>query len=88
MPNRTTRPPIDMDRSVQSAVLAHLLAVHPVQTTQEEIVHDLSDASNDFAARDNIENAISAVVRAGLAHRHGSFILPTRALVYADALDY
>jgi hypothetical protein len=73
---------------MEAAVLGHLLSLHPVHTTQDEVVRELSNASNEFADRDRVENAIGEVVRIGLAHRHGNFVIPSRALIYVDGLDY
>ena len=52
-----------------------------------ELVRELTDTPDDFASRDRIEIAVQQLARAGLLHRHGQFVLPTRALLRAIELD-
>lgn len=80
--------PAEVERSTQSAVLGHLLTLHPIHTTESEIVRELSNASDEFAACDDVATAVGALVRIGLAYRHGQFIVPTRAALHASSLMY
>ena len=74
------------DDRLQQAILAVLLEEHPAQRSVEEIVRELTDRPEDFAARDAIDNALRDLVAAGLLHRHGNFLFATRAAVRFDQL--
>ena len=74
------------DDHLQQAILALLLEEHPAQRSVEEVVHELTDRPEDFAARDAIDNALRDLVAAGLLHRHGLFVFATRAAVRFDQL--
>lgn len=77
---------VDPD-AIERAVLGTLVSLHPVQLTLDELVRELSDVPGHtpdaFAACDRINNAVRQLVRAGLLHRHGPFVLPTRAALRA-----
>jgi hypothetical protein len=77
----------DEDRLVQRAVLAIVLAEHPVQLTIADLGRELSDQPGDFAQRDAIDRAVRDLVGIGLLHRHGEFVLPTRAAAHFDRLE-
>ncbi|EHN10334.1 hypothetical protein PAI11_28010 [Patulibacter medicamentivorans] len=64
---------------VERAVLLRLLDCLPIHLTIEEVVREVADASDEFGPRDEATNAIGALVRAGLAYRHGAFVVPSRA---------
>lgn len=72
---------------VQRAVVELVVDLHPIQLTLTELVRELTDTPDDFASRDRIEIAVQQLARAGLLHRHGQFVLPTRALLRAIDLD-
>lgn len=76
----------EQDRTMQAALLASVMAHHPLQLTQGELIRDMARDPDDFAERDNVNRAIRDLVRAGLLHRHGSFVLPTVAAVVAHRL--
>ena len=85
----TTGPiiPTDVeDDALQRAVIECVVDLHPIQLTVDELVRELTDTPDDFASRDRIEIAVQQVARAGLLHRHGAFVLPTRALIRAIEL--
>jgi hypothetical protein len=71
----------------QQAVLAVLLDAHPSQRSVEEVVREITDRRDEFAARDRVLNAIRELAGAGLLHRHGPFVFPTRAAVRFDELQ-
>lgn len=64
---------------VQSAVLLHVITLHPIQLTEAELVREMTNDPADGGERDRIERAVRDLARVGLLHRHGSFVLPTRA---------
>jgi hypothetical protein len=70
----------------ERAVLECVVDLHPIQLTIDELIRELTDTPDDFASRDRIEIAVQQLARAGLLHRHGQLILPTRALLRAIAL--
>ena len=71
--------PDDTERAVVECVVD----LHPIQLTLAELVRELTDTPDDFASRDRIEIAVKQLARVGLLHRHGQFVLPTRALLRA-----
>lgn len=81
-----TRYPEADDAIVQAAVLRQLLALHPVQLTLDELVREVAGETCDFAARDEVERAAGELCAAGLAHRNGTVVLPTRAALRFDEL--
>lgn len=46
-----------------------------------ELVRDITAQPDDFATSDPVQRAVRDLVRAGLVHRHGDFVSPTRASV-------
>ena len=72
--------------ALERAVLEKIVDLHPIQLTLGELVRELTDTPDDFASRDRIEIAVQQLARAGLVHRHGKFVLPTRALLRAIEL--
>jgi Fe2+ or Zn2+ uptake regulation protein len=72
---------------VQQAALAILLDAHPAQLSVDELVRELTDRPDEFGPRDAIDNALRDLVGAGLVHRHGTFVFPTRAAVRFDELQ-
>jgi hypothetical protein len=71
----------------EQAVLAVLLDAHPAQRSVEEVVREMTDRPDEFAARDAVLNAIRDLTGAGLLHRHGPFVFATRAAVRFDELQ-
>ena len=72
---------------VQQAALAILLDAHPAQLSVDELVRELTDRPDEFGPRDAIDDAVRDLVGAGLLHRHGTFLFPTRAAVRFDELQ-
>jgi hypothetical protein len=71
---------------IERAVVEAVVDLHPIQLTIDELIRELTDTPDDFASRDRIEIAVQQLARAGLLHRNGAFVLPTRALVRAIEL--
>lgn len=76
----------DEDRAEESAVLQHVLALHPTAMTIEELVRELDPDRDSFATRDAVERAVRDLAGAGLLHRSESLVLPTRAALRFDEL--
>lgn len=74
------------DRAEESAVLQHVLAVHPATITVEELVRELDPGRDSFSRRDAVERAVRDLAGAGLLHRGDSLVLPTRAALRFDEL--
>jgi hypothetical protein len=81
MTSRDERSGGECEDMAQQAVLAILLEAHPGQRSVEEVVREVTDRPDEFAARDAVDNAIRDLVGAGLLHRHGAFVFATRAAV-------
>lgn len=77
--------PLTADESIQTAVLTSILAEHPVQLTPNDLYRERKDPS-DARERDDVDRAIDALVVAGLIHRSGPFVVPSRAAVKFDEL--
>jgi hypothetical protein len=67
------------DAQVEAAVLSQVLSLHPTQITLAELVREVAVDPEAFAERDAIERAVRDLTRAGLLHRSGELILPSRA---------
>jgi hypothetical protein len=74
------------EERIEQAVLSLLLEEHPAQLSVDEVVRELTDRPDDFAARDLIDVALRALVGSGLVHRNGSFVFATHAAVRFDQL--
>jgi hypothetical protein len=80
---RTT---VEEDRAQESAVLQHVLALHPTAITVEELVRELDPDRDSFSQRDAVERAVRDLTGAGLLHQSESLVLPTRAALRFDEL--
>jgi hypothetical protein len=74
------------DARAEAAVLELALALHPAQASLSEVIRELADDPGDFGQRDAIERAAGDLTRAGLLHRNGEFVFPTRAALRFDQL--
>ncbi len=63
-----------------------LLDEYPSKLTIPELSLAMNRDPDDFAENDAIERAVRELVGAGLLHHHGTFVLPTRAALYREAL--
>jgi hypothetical protein len=75
------------DHAVQAAVLALVLSLRPDQLTLSELIREMVIESADFAECDAVERAVRDLVGAGLLHRSGELVLPTRAAVHFHRLE-
>lgn len=82
-----TRTPATDDARTEATVLRWLLALHPVQITFGELSRDVCENPEDFAERDALERAVRDLVAAGLLHRKGEFVVPSRAALRFDELE-
>jgi hypothetical protein len=79
------------DAVLEAAVLRQLLALHPVQLTIDELVRELAGEGTEengaeFALRDAVERAVRELGAAGLLHRSGDVVVPSRAAIRFDEL--
>jgi hypothetical protein len=81
-----TRTPNADDAMTEAAVLRQLIALHPVQLTLEELVREVADDPDEFAATDAVARAVHELGAAGLVHRSGDVVLPSRAALRFDEL--
>lgn len=81
-----TRATAIQDAIIEAAVLQQLLALHPVQFTLAELVREIGGGSGRFALKDAVERAVRDLAAAGLAHRNGEVVLPSRAALRFDEL--
>ncbi len=79
--------PTEEDRQVESAVLAFVLDGHPDRLTVCELSLALGGGSSDSESGDSIERAIGELVRAGLVHRDGAFVAPSRPALCFHRLE-
>jgi hypothetical protein len=80
------RNPVEEDTTIEAAVLRQLLALHPIQLTIGELVREIGGESGDFASKDAVERAVRELTAAGLAHRSGDVVLPSRAALRFEEL--
>ena len=80
------RTPAEADTATETAVLGRLLDLHPVLVTIDELVREIAVDAGDFAARDAVERAVQDLAAAGLLHRNGDLVLPSRAALRLDEL--
>lgn len=80
------RNPSAEDEAIEAAVLRQLLALHPVQLTLDELSREIGGEGADFTSRDAVERAVRELAAAGLVHRNGEVVLPSRAALRLDEL--
>ncbi len=83
--NGSRTPDVD-DAAIEAAVLRQLLSLYPVQLTLEEAVREVAGGTEDFALTDAVERAVRELTAAGLVHRNGDVVLPSRAALRFDEL--
>jgi hypothetical protein len=73
------------DRRTERAVLALLLDEHPARLTFAEL--SLAFGGGDASADDDaVRRAVEELTAAGLLHRDGALLGPTRPAIYFDRL--
>lgn len=80
------RAPAESDATTEAAVLRQLLALHPAQLSFGELLREVADDPDDFAERDAVERAVRELATAGLLHRNGELLMPSRAARRFDEL--
>jgi hypothetical protein len=80
------RTPAEEDAATEAVVLRHLLALHPVQVTVEELLREVAEEPEDFARRDAVERAVRDLACVGLLHRSGDLVFPSRAALRFDEI--
>lgn len=75
------------DVHMEFVVLTYLLDEHPAQLTIAELSRALDAEPDGFDDRDAVQRAVRELAGAGLLHRHGEFVLPTRAARYFERLS-
>lgn len=81
-----TRSPSAQDTTIEAAVLRQLLALHPIQLTIGELAREIGGQAADFAQTDAVERAVRELEAAGLVHRNGDVVIPSRAALRLDEL--
>jgi hypothetical protein len=79
--------PAGEDTTTERAVLALLLDEHPIRLTMEELILVLHADPAGADPGDAAARAVRELVGAGLIHREGEFLSPTRAALYIVALE-
>ncbi len=74
------------DAHVEAAVMREVLLLYPASMTLEELTRHKTVASKEFAAIDQIRQAVRDLISAGLLHQVGDLVLPTHAAVYFHEL--
>jgi hypothetical protein len=80
------RDPDVQDATIEAAVLRQLLALHPIQLTLTELSREVAGDPGDFALTDAVERAVQELAAAGLVHRNGDLVLPSRAALRCEEL--
>lgn len=80
------RSPAEEDDATETVILRHLLALHPVLISVDELRREIADGPQRFAQRDAIERGVRDLVGAGLLHCAGGLLAPSRAAVRFDEL--
>jgi hypothetical protein len=79
--------PAAQDARTERAVLALVLDEHPARLTMAELSLVLHADPRLGDPADAAERAVTELVGAGLLHREGSFVGPTRAALYFARLE-
>jgi hypothetical protein len=80
--------PAGEDRRIESAVMALLLDEYPDRLTLGELRRVLHPEDPEGAKPfDAVERAVCELIGAGLLHRHGQFVMPSRAALYFERLE-
>jgi predicted transcriptional regulator len=87
MPGGHCLPPNEQDRKTEAAVLDLLLDEHPIRLTADELALVLNAFIDQGHPGDAAERAVRELVGAGLVHRDGRFLAPSRAALYFSRLE-
>lgn len=75
------------DAREEGRVLREVLAIYPGAMTLDELIRELTIDSAEFTEQDRIRRAVRDLTGAGLIHRVGDLVLPSRAAVNFHSLD-
>lgn len=78
--------PAQEDTVTEAAVLRHVVSLHPIQLSFDELLREVAGGSDDFRERDATERAVRDLVAAGLLRRSGELVLPSLAALRFDQL--
>lgn len=67
------------ERKLESALLTHVLMLHPRRLTEEELAVELAVGPADDLQ--GVESAMAALAEIGLLERDGDFVEPTPAAI-------
>jgi hypothetical protein len=67
------------DDYAEVAVLREVVFLYPESLTLEELIRQMTAASTEFPDIDRVRRAVRELTAAGLLHRVGDLVLPTRA---------
>jgi hypothetical protein len=79
--------PAGEDKNTERVVLTLLLDEHPTQLTMDELILVLHADPERGDPEDAGKRAVRELVGAGLIHRQGCFLTPTRAALYFERLE-
>ena len=85
--SRDPSSPAGQDKRTESAVLALLLDEHPTRLTMDELILVLHADPERGDPEDAAGRAVRELVGAGLMHREGRFLSPSRAALYFERLE-
>jgi hypothetical protein len=77
---------VEEDAKIEAAVLRQLLVLHPIQLTLDEVVREIAGEDEGFALKDAVERAVRELGAAGLVHRSGEVVMPSRAALRFEEL--
>jgi hypothetical protein len=69
------------DDHAEATVLREVVFLYPESLTLEELIRQMTAASTAFPDIDQVQRAVRELTAAGLLHRNGDLVLPTRAAV-------
>lgn len=71
---------------LESALLGHLVLLHPARITETELIRELAADPEDVADRADVTQAIAALAAVGLVYQNGRLVLPSAAALRAYEL--
>jgi hypothetical protein len=78
---------IEQERKDIGVVLSVLIDEHPIRLTLDELIRVIHADPDDADPGTTTQDAIRELVSAGLVHRDGRFLAPTRAALYFSAVE-
>jgi hypothetical protein len=88
--DRAQRDPLSphpKDKKAERAVLGFLIYEHPERLTIPDLSCALNEGGGGFDSEDAVERAVRELVGVGLLECEGTYVIPTRAALYFDALE-